>query len=241
MHTDPEVPSHSLQIQPPIDVAALMPIHRLVHIVLAKILQSHVRVRPVASDTPQLQAGLPASQEAETSTSCRHAEHAVKHFPHDGNYWEQCSIPLAIVIEAHAQSHTQVKNCSLGSTDLSRPLQHEAIPLRRDVFPEPYPLPLRAQADLVYLSVASKAAVRCMLPCAICCIQAEHCSHASTTVMQVWIAKCGNGCTSPSLQQLQWNLRCKRAHLSCIHVQKGHNRPNLGSESQYAPMANQDI
>ena len=39
MHTDAQAPSHSLQIQPPVDIAALMPIHRLVHIILAEILQ----------------------------------------------------------------------------------------------------------------------------------------------------------------------------------------------------------
>jgi hypothetical protein len=58
MHTDPEVSSHSLQIQPPMYIAALMRIHRLVHIILAMILQAHVRVKPSALASPQLQAGI---------------------------------------------------------------------------------------------------------------------------------------------------------------------------------------
>ncbi len=70
-------------------------------------------------------------------------------------------------------------------TDLSWPLKHEAIPLRWNILAKPYPPALRAQADLVYLSIASKTAVRCVLPCAVCCIQTEHCSHTSTTVMLV--------------------------------------------------------
>ncbi len=44
VHTCPKIPCHPLKIQPPIDIAPLMPIHCLIHIILARILQGKQKV-----------------------------------------------------------------------------------------------------------------------------------------------------------------------------------------------------